>query len=319
VDVPTNPSLFEAAQVARDMTSLTGDVRDAKSVLEAMRNARAQIVIHLAAQSLVRRSYASPVDTFAANVMGTVNVLEAARQCPDVQAIVVVTSDKCYENRDWEWGYRESDAMGGHDPYSASKGCAELVTAAYRRSFFAGVAGPRVASGRAGNVIGGGDWAEDRLIPDMVRAFQAGTVVRVRNPKAVRPWQHVLEPLRGYLTLALALAGDNGPRFASGWNFGPRVEDARSVAWMADTVVRRWGSGASWELENKDQPHEAVSLSLDCSKACRTLGWTPVLDLETTLDWTVRWYRDHAAGDDARDLVIRDIRAYQAQCGGGAT
>lgn len=314
---PPTPSLFQQARVADGMASHTGDVRDLDAVRGVVRESKPEILLHLAAQSLVRRSYAEPVDTFATNVMGTVHVLEAARGARELGAVVVVTSDKCYENREWERGYREDDAMGGHDPYSASKGCAELVTAAYRRSFATGATGPAVASARAGNVIGGGDWATDRLIPDLVRAFGAGAVPLLRNPLATRPWQHVLEPLRGYLALAEALCGTDGTAFAEGWNFGPRAGDTCSVATVADGVAVRWGAGARWALEPGAQPHEARALSLDGTKAGARLHWEPALSLATALDWTVQWYRDLAAGADAQELVARDVSAYTRACAAG--
>lgn len=270
LDAPTSPSLFEAASVARGMRSIIGDVRDGDAVKRAMAVARPDIVIHMAAQPLVRYSYVNPVETYSTNVMGVVNLLEAVRATPGVRAVVNVTSDKCYENREWPWGYRENEAMGGYDPYSNSKGCAELVTAGYRSSFFHADKYPEhgvaLGSGRAGNVIGGGDWALDRLIPDMLRAIGAGEPVMIRNPHAIRPWQHVLEPLSGYLTLAEKLYTE-GPVHAEGWNFGPYDTDAKPVEWIVERMTQEWGAGASWTLDGQDHPHEATYLKLDCSKA----------------------------------------------------
>jgi CDP-glucose 4,6-dehydratase len=311
---PTTPSLFAAARVAREMESIRGDVRDLEHLQAALSRASPEIVIHMAAQSLVRYSYENPVETYATNVMGTVNVLEAVRQAPDVRAVLVVTSDKCYANREWVWGYRETEAMGGHDPYSSSKGCAELVTAAYRASYFrsGGVAGSHagVASARAGNVIGGGDWGRDRLVPDIMSAFSAGRPALIRNPGAMRPWQHVLEPLRGYLELLTAMAAGKAG-LADGWNFGPRPEDAVPVAMLADRLAKRWAGSVAWESQPLDGPHEAHHLRLDCSKAHMELDWAPFLVLDTVLDWVVEWYRKYTQGADARELSLEQINRYQ--------
>jgi CDP-glucose 4,6-dehydratase len=279
----TTPSLFEQARVEQGMAaSQIGDIRDLQTVTESMTAFDPDILIHMAAQPLVRLSYREPVETYATNVMGTVHVLEAARKCPSLRAIVNVTTDKCYENQEWEWGYRENEPMGGHDPYSNSKGCVELVTSAYRNSFFKGDDAPALASARAGNVIGGGDWAEDRLIPDILHAVEKGRPVIIRNPKATRPWQHALEPLSGYLVLAQHL-WEHGHAFAQGWNFGPRDEDARPVEWILDHMVGAWGAGASWQLDSESQPHEARYLKLDISKAKTHLKWEPTWSLEATL------------------------------------
>ena len=310
----TNPSLFEVAGVARGITSTIGDVRDEPSLTRAMQAADPEIVFHLAAQPLVRASYREPVGTFATNVMGTAHLLEAARSLAQLRAVVVVTTDKVYENREQVAGYVESDTLGGHDPYSASKAAAELVTSAYRQSFFVDAKGARavgIASARAGNVIGGGDWAEDRLLPDLVRALGSGTPVRIRRPDAVRPWQHVVEPLAGYLALAERLASDAAGH-AEGWNFGPDQADARSVAWITDRVTSLWGGGARWEREPGDHPHETTHLSLDITKARTRLGWHPRLDLGTAIDWTIDWYRRHARGDDMREATLAQLRAYEA-------
>lgn len=304
----TTPNMFDLLANADRMTSIEGDVRDGASLDAAMRNQNPEIVFHLAAQSLVRRSYADPVGTYETNVMGTVRLLEAVRRTPSVTACLVVTSDKCYENREWMWGYRENEPLGGHDPYSSSKGCTELVAAAYRRSYF-NESSPLVATARAGNVIGGGDWAEDRLIPDLIRAFDAGMEAEIRYPAAVRPWQHVLEPLSGYLMLAERLAA--GDRvFCDGWNFGPSPDDARQVSWIADTLVESWGAPAAWRVNGQPVPHEAHHLRLDSTKARTILGWTPKLTLPVALEWLVEWYKAARAGADMREITNVQIDRY---------
>lgn len=314
LEPPTQPNLFEAAAINQIVTTTLGDVRDLSALQQAMVEAQPDIALHLAAQSLVQYSYQHPVETYGTNVTGTVNFLEAVRHTPTIRAAVVVTSDKCYENQEWVWGYRENEAMGGRDPYSNSKGCAELVTAAYRTSYFAYEDYNRhlvaLASVRAGNVIGGGDWALDRLIPDMIKAFQAGQPVLIRNPHAIRPWQHVLEPLSGYLVLAQKLWED-GPEYAGGWNFGPNDEDARSVAWIVDRLTHLWGHGATWERDGRAHPHEANYLKLDCSKARAQLGWGPRLSLAETLEWVVEFYRGYYDGESARAIVEAQIQRYQ--------
>src|SRR5664280_393355 len=267
---PTTPSLFDRARVGDGIRSIEGDIRDLDVLTRAVAEAKPGIIIHLAAQSLVRASYDDPVGTYATNVMGTVHLLDVVRRAESVRIVIVVTSDKCYENREWLWPYRENEPMGGKDPYSNSKGCAELVTSAYRTSFFNGASSPRVASVRAGNVIGGGDWAKDRLVPDLVRAFQSATPALIRNPGATRPWQFVLDPLAGYLKLAEALWNDGG--FAEGWNFGPYDADVRPVRWIADRLAGAWGDGAAWRTEAGENPPEAVSLKLDSSRARTLLG-----------------------------------------------
>ncbi|MDN2716656.1 MULTISPECIES: CDP-glucose 4,6-dehydratase [unclassified Janthinobacterium] len=311
---PTTPSLFEVADVASGMQSIIGDVRDGDAVKRAMAAARPDIVIHMAAQPLVRYSYANPVETYSTNVMGVVHVLEAVRATPGVRAVVNVTSDKCYENREWPWGYRENEAMGGYDPYSNSKGCAELVTAGYRSSFFHADKyaehGVALGSGRAGNVIGGGDWALDRLIPDMLRAIGAGEPVMIRNPHAIRPWQHVLEPLSGYLTLAEKLY-TAGPVHAEGWNFGPHDTDAKPVEWIIERMTQEWGAGASWSLDGQDHPHEATYLKLDCSKARGQLGWHPRWDIGQTIARIVEWHKACDQGADMRAMTLAQIATYQ--------
>lgn len=311
---PTTPSLFEVADVARGMRSIIGDVRDGEAIKRAMAEARPEIVIHMAAQPLVRYSYANPVETYATNVMGVVNLLEAVRATPGVRSVVNVTSDKCYENREWPWGYRENEAMGGYDPYSNSKGCAELVTAGYRSSFFNaekyGEHGIALGSGRAGNVIGGGDWALDRLIPDMLRAIGTGEPVMIRNPNAIRPWQHVLEPLSGYLLLAEKLYTD-GPAHAEGWNFGPHDTDAKPVEWIIERMTQEWGAGASWQLDGQSHPHEATYLKLDCSKARGQLNWRPRWDIGQTITKIVEWHKAFDQGLDMRELSQAQITTYQ--------
>ncbi|MBV8684704.1 MAG: CDP-glucose 4,6-dehydratase [Caulobacteraceae bacterium] len=310
---PTEPSLFVAARVAKHVRHIDGDVRDSDAVRAAVASARPEIVLHLAAQSLVRTSYEEPDATFATNVMGTVNVLEGARRSDGLRAIVVVTSDKCYENRETGRAYVEDDPMGGHDPYSASKGCAELVVSAYRRSFFGPADharhGVALASARAGNVIGGGDWAKDRLVPDLMRDFAAGRRTRIRFPEAVRPWQHVLEPLSGYLELARRLC-EGEVSVAECWNFGPAASDAQPVRRLADRLAELWGEGAGWDATGEPQPHEAGHLSLDCTKAEERLGWRPTWNLDEGLAQTLAWYQAYYRGADAYNLTVNQIRAH---------
>jgi CDP-glucose 4,6-dehydratase len=311
---PTTPCLFEVAQVAQGMASIIGDIRDGIMLNNAMQKAAPSIVIHMAAQPLVRRSYLNPVDTYSTNVMGTVNLFEAVRQTPSVRAIVNVTTDKCYENKEWVWGYREEEPMGGFDPYSSSKGCAELVTAAYRNSFFNSSKHSEhqvaLATARAGNVIGGGDWAEDRLIPDILCAIQACQPVNIRNPQATRPWQHVLEPLSGYLALAEKLCSPAGQKFAEGWNFGPCDDDVRPVHWIVEKLVTAWGDNASWQIIAGQHPHEARHLKLDISKAKARLNWLPQWRLGTALEKIVVWQKAYLRGTDMRDLTIQQINSY---------
>jgi CDP-glucose 4,6-dehydratase len=308
--VPTNPSLCKLARVCEGMENVTGDIRDHKLIADTVAETAPEIVIHMAAQSLVRPSFVEPRQTYETNVMGTVNVLDAVRLAGDsVRVLVNVTSDKCYENREWEWGYREDEPMGGHDPYSSSKGCAELVTAAFRRSFFTADDGTRLASARAGNVIGGGDWGSDRLVPDIMRAALAGEDVRVRNPNSIRPWQHVLNPLSGYLVLAQALWGSQ--EHAGGWNFGPPEEDARSVGWIVERAGELWPQGLRSVLDDGPHPHEARYLKLDSSRARARLGWRPLMGLDAALEATVGWYRELQAGADMRALSVRQIEAFQ--------
>lgn len=306
---PTAPSLYDEAGVGASMTSTIGDIRDYAAVLAAVEACKPEIIIHMAAQPLVRYSYQNPVETYATNVMGTVHVLEAARQVGSVRAIVNVTTDKCYENREWVWGYREDEPMGGYDPYSNSKGCAELVTSAYRRSFFQ-QSGIALASARAGNVIGGGDWAADRLVPDILRAFEKNQPVVIRNPHSTRPWQHVLEPLSGYLTLAQRLYAE-GAAFAEGWNFGPHDDDARPVQWIVEQMVGKWGGNASWQLDGGNHPHEANYLKLDISKAKAGLGWQPRWNLGTALENIIAWHQAWLGQADVRAKCLEQISQYQ--------
>lgn len=311
---PSSPNLFELAKVDRGMHSIQGDIRDAERLQKAMQRAEPEIVIHMAAQPLVRYSYNSPVETFQVNVLGTVHVLESVRHCPSVRTAVCVTSDKCYENREWCWGYRETEALGGHDPYSSSKACAELAAAAYRKSFFeaAGHGGPSVAIAtvRAGNVIGGGDWAQDRLIPDIMRAFLEKREVVLRNPEAVRPWQHVLDPLYGYMCLAEKL-WEADQEFDGAWNFGPGDEQSRSVAWIVDSLAAFWGDGASWKIVQDHSLHESSQLRLDCSKARHDLHWRARLPLSQALDWTVAWYRAFQQGKDMQAFSRQQINSFE--------
>lgn len=308
LDPPTTPSLFEQAHVARGMTSLAADVRDLPRLAAVMMHSAPEVVFHLAAQSLVRASYDDPVLTYATNVMGTVNVLEAARRIESVKAVVIVTTDKCYENRESLVAYVEDDRLGGHDPYSNSKACAELVTDAYRRSFATSAA---IASVRAGNVIGGGDWARDRIVPDAIRAFLAGTPLVVRNPASVRPWQHVLEPLAGYLALAERIFRDRA--FATAWNFGPADDRVMVVGDLAAALADAWGDGATWQVGASTGPHEAARLRLDSTKARERLSWTPKLSLEESLYWVVEWHKEVARGGDPRAITERQIERYVAR------
>jgi CDP-glucose 4,6-dehydratase len=315
LDPPTQPSLFEQAQVAGAVHSIFGDIRDFPRLKTAIAECHPDVVIHMAAQSVVRRGYEDPIETYSSNVMGTVFLLEALRQLKQPCAVVNVTSDKCYANQEWVWGYRENEPMGGRDPYSNSKGCAELVTTAYRESFFPPASledhGVALASARAGNAIGGGDWTSDQLIPDLIRAFLADRSCMIRNPSAIRPWQFVLEPLRGYLMLAERLVED-GSRFASAWNFGPADMDAKPVSWIADELVRQWGEDASWSQDAGVHPRESHSLRLDASKAKASLDWHPALPLNLALGWIVEWYRAFQAGNDLRCLTQSQIERYQA-------
>ncbi|MGP0061589.1 MAG: CDP-glucose 4,6-dehydratase [Beijerinckiaceae bacterium] len=308
----TEPSLYRLA--FNEAAEQFADVRDLAALRACLASARPEIVFHLAAQSLVHLSYRDPVATYATNVMGTVHLLEAVRETDSVSAVVIVTSDKCYENREWHWAYRETEPMGGYDPYSNSKGCTELVTSAYRASFFGEGSGRlcRIASARAGNVIGGGDWSADRLVPDIIRSFGKGLPVEIRRPNAIRPWQHVLEPLSGYIRLAELLDSEEGAKFAEAWNFGPRDEDCRPVSHIADRLAAYWGNGASWFLTDRPQPHEAGFLKVDASKARARLGWNSRLGLDDALALTADWYRSQLEGKAAGALTLAQIERYEA-------
>jgi CDP-glucose 4,6-dehydratase len=306
---PTNPNFYTATRLGDRLANSTiGDIRDLQKLAAAMSAAKPSVVIHMAAQPLVRESYNTPVETFTANVIGTVNIMESVRQTETVEGIVNITTDKCYENREWLWPYRENDRLGGHDPYSASKACAEIAAASFRSSFLT-QAGIQLASVRAGNVIGGGDWAPDRLIPDFMRALDAGKTLRIRAPRAVRPWQHVLEPLSGYLTLAERLVTD-GTDFAEAWNFGPDESDAKPVSWIVERLCQKIPH-ANWGLEGTPQPHEAGMLKLDSTKAKNRLGWSPRWSLETALDKTVEWHQAWKEGQSMAEVTINQIEAYQ--------
>lgn len=313
----TAPNFYAVAKVQEDLeSSIIADIRDLNTLQKAMAKVQPEIVIHMAAQPLVRYSYTNPVETYATNVMGTVHVLESIRALNCVRAAVIVTTDKCYENKEWPWGYRENEPMGGHDPYSNSKGCAELVTSAYHQSYFSPGQYQKhrvaIASARAGNVIGGGDWSEDRLIPDAIKAFDANQPLMIRNPLATRPWQHVLEPLSGYLVLAQALY-EQGAQFDGGWNFGPRDEDARAVQDVINLLIKNWGSAATWQQDTSEQPHEAHSLKLDCSKARQYLKWVPKWSLEDAVLKITNWHKAFSDSKDMRAVSLEQIKSYQLQ------
>jgi CDP-glucose 4,6-dehydratase len=314
LEPPTEPSLFQLAEVDGDVRHTIGDVRDLPALERELAEADPEVVIHMAAQSLVRYSYAHPVETFSTNVLGTVHLLDAVRRVPSVRAVVIVTSDKCYYNAEWVWGYREQDRLGGHDPYSGSKGAAELVVTAYQSSFFDRDRHPDLAavgSGRAGNVIGGGDWAVDRLVPDIMTSLLEGRPTLIRNPRATRPWQHVLEPLNGYLMLAERLT-DSRHEFAGAWNFGPAAESEATVGQVTRRLYELWGAGFEWERDWNPGPPESTFLKLDASRARTLLGWRPMLDLDTTLAWIVEWFRAYRDGEGAREACMADIRRFMA-------
>lgn len=306
----TSPSLFEVANIADGIESEFGDIRDLNQLKTSLCNFSPEIVIHMAAQPLVRLSYQDPVGTYQTNVMGTVNLLESVRACKSVRAVVNVTTDKCYENKEWIWGYRENEPMGGYDPYSSSKGCSELVTSAYRRSFFETESSIGLGSARAGNVIGGGDWSQDRLVPDALSAFSNGKPALIRNPLATRPWQHVLEPISGYLTLAENLFLF-GKRYAEAWNFGPKDHDVKSVGDVMDYLIERWPGHAVWELDGSRQPHEAQLLKLDVSKVESKLRWVPTWELSVTLQSIIDWHQSWLKGADMRHVTFEQIIDYE--------
>ena len=314
LDPATDPSLFAVARIGSVLTDIRGDLRDGVALDRAMHDFAPEVVFHMAAQPLVRLSYADPIGTYETNVLGTARVLDAVRRTPSVRAVVSVTTDKCYENKEWLWGYRETDPLGGYDPYSSSKACAEIVSAAFRQSYFhpsqLAKHGVAVATARAGNVIGGGDWSSDRLIPDLVRGFLAGEPVRIRRPHAIRPWQHVLEPLAGYIRLAECLL-THDPKFATAYNFGPADDDAQPVGWIVDKMTTFWGDGASWTLDPDPGVHEAGYLKLDASKARAELNWSPRLRLEMAIDWLVAWYRAFQRGADMQTVTLEQIARYR--------
>jgi len=307
----TSQSLFQLSKLSADMESHFGDVADLAKLSAVVAEAKPEIVIHMAAQALVRRSYDAPVDTYRTNVLGSIHLLEAVRSCDNTAVVLNVTSDKCYENREWSWPYREADALGGHDPYSSSKACAELVTAAYAKSFLIDD-GVQVATARAGNVIGGGDWAEDRLVPDAIRSFVAERPLMVRNPLAIRPWQHVVEANSGYLRLCERLASEPAHRAFDSWNFGPSADDARAVGDVADALVAGWGGSAEWNVADTGaEPHEARLLTLDSSKARSELGWRPRLNADDAVERTIAWYRSWNDGADVRAVTMAEIADYE--------
>lgn len=309
----TQPSLFELCRVEELVTSVIGDIRECEALSNAMIKQQPEIVIHMAAQALVRDSYRNPVDTYATNVMGTVHLFEAVRACTSVKSVVNVTTDKCYENKEWVWGYRENEPMGGYDPYSNSKACSELITASYRNSFFNPNEytkhGVGIATARAGNVIGGGDWAVDRLVPDCINALLRNEDIKIRNPHSIRPWQHVLEPLSGYLLLAQRLY-ENGELFGEGWNFGPNDHDAKPVEWIVKNMCDKWGNHASYEVNQYVHVHEAHHLKLDCSKAQTKLDWQPRWNLEQALIKIIEWVHAYQEKEDMRDICIKQIKEY---------
>lgn len=310
---PTKPNLFDLCGIGSLVKSLIADVRDGESLQREMISAVPDVVIHMAAQSLVRESYRKPAETYDVNVMGTVNLFEAVRVCRTVKAVLNVTTDKCYENKEWVWGYREIEPLGGYDPYSTSKACSELVTASYRDSFFNPAAydfhGVVVASARAGNAIGGGDWATDRLVPDCFRSLLKGEKIAIRNPHAIRPWQHVLETLNGYLMLARKLF-EGAVHFSGGWNFGPNDYDAKSVEWVVKRICDKWGENASYIIDTGNCLHEAGYLRLDCSKAKSLLGWQPLWRLEKAIDSVIEWMLSYKEGKDVKGVCLRQIEEY---------
>lgn len=308
LEPPTEPALFNVACLAEGMDHCIADIRDYPAILPLFKSFKPEIVIHMAAQPLVRLSYSQPIETYATNVMGTVHVLEASRQTDSVKAIVNVTTDKCYENREWIWGYRENEPMGGHDPYSSSKGCSELVSNAYRLSFLKD-AGIALGTARAGNVIGGGDWAQDRLIPDILRALEKKEPVIIRNPDAIRPWQHVLEPLSGYLLLAQNLY-ESGQKYADGWNFGPNEIDAKPVKWIVEQFCTLWSSDSSWEILKCEKLHEATQLKLDISKARGHMNWSPKWNLEASIHKVIEWHKAWLAGINMKNICSDQIENY---------
>ena len=315
LDPNTTPNLFNEGHVHSIIDDVRGDIRDSDALEASISTFAPDTIFHLAAQPLVRFSYEDPIGTYETNVIGTAKLLNIVRRMPSVRAVVVVTTDKCYENKEWAWGYREIDPLGGYDPYSSSKACTEVVTAAFRQSYFPRELYPQhgvaIATARAGNVIGGGDWSSDRLLPDLVRGFMSGKPVEIRRPHAIRPWQHVLEPLCGYIKLAENLLSKDAPTFARAYNFGPQDNDAQPVSWIADHMVSQWGRNASW-FQGEPGPHEAGYLKLDASMARADLGWTPRMNLSEALTLLVSWYQAHAAGEKMHQFTLEQIRAYES-------
>lgn len=312
---PTEPNLFTLANISSGMTSINGDICNLENLKLVLKRHKPEIVIHMAAQSLVRKSYLDPIETYSTNVIGTANVLEAIKQIGSTKVALVVTSDKCYENKEKEWDYSETEPLGGYDPYSSSKGCAELVTSAYRRSFFSSQAQTKntthIASARSGNVIGGGDWSNDRLIPDVIKSITKNQKLIIRNPNAIRPWQHVLEPLGGYLLLVENLWNNN--KFSSSWNFGPKKEDCKKVSWIVECFIKLWGENVRWEIDVNENPHEANYLRLDCAKAKEELGWEPSWNIEKALSETVNWYKSFKEKKNLEEFSLSQIKEYQKE------
>ena len=309
-DIPTKPSLFEIAKVSEGMTSITGNIEDFTAIQKVLKENKPEIVIHMAAQSLVRKSYEEPINTFATNVMGTVNLLQAVKTTGNTLVLINITSDKCYENKGTEKAFSENSPMGGYDPYSSSKGCAELVTSSFRDSFFNLKEferhGCSLSSVRSGNVIGGGDWAKDRLIPDIMNSISKRIPTQIRNTRSIRPWQFVLEPLFGYLILAQRM-WEEGKEFSEPWNFGPDETDCKSVKWILEKISKEWNDGFSWKEDTKDNPHEAEMLKLDCTKAKKRLGWKTKLDVTETIEWTVNWYKEYFKNSDMKEYTENQI------------
>lgn len=310
----TKLNLFEEAKLDKSMISIIGNILDLENLQKSIKNANPDIVIHMAAQALVQNSYKNPVETFSTNVMGTVNLLEAVRNSNGIKVVIIITSDKCYENKEWNWGYRENEPLGGYDPYSSSKACAEIITAAYRTSYFNenqyNNHGLALATARAGNVIGGGDWAENRLIPDILKAFEKEEQVRIRKPKAIRPWQHVLEPLRGYLILAEHLF-HSGTNYAEAWNFGPDEKDVKSVLWITENMAKMWDKKIKWKIDEEEDYHEANFLKLDSSKARVKLNWKPILEVKDSLQLVIDWSKKRKLNNNVFDLTLEQIKNYE--------
>ena len=314
-DIPTKPSLFEIAKVSEGMTSITGNIEDFTAIQKVLKENKPEIVIHMAAQSLVRKSYEEPINTFATNVMGTVNLLQAVKTTGSTLVLINITSDKCYENKGTEKAFSENSPMGGYDPYSSSKGCAELVTSSFRDSFFNLKEferhGCSLSSVRSGNVIGGGDWAKDRLIPDIMNSISKRIPTQIRNTRSIRPWQFVLEPLFGYLILAQRM-WEEGKEFSEPWNFGPDETDCKSVKWILEKISKEWDDGFSWKEDTRDNPHEAEMLKLDCNKAKKRLGWKTKLDVNETIEWTVNWYKEYFKNSDMKEYTENQIDKFMS-------